>query len=375
MCVSLFLSANTSSNNVHLASNQKPNLRFIWNYQCYRFMIESSTFRDVRVKQEMIDVYKEKCLSMTDDSLRQIYLDHIEQFTEETIETNANSAINWYTKNSCFYRFVNEAFRKLNTCEIFHFRYLIAIIFNQLTKLSQIQKAQQTERFHCYRGQYLDRLLVEKIKEHCGHFLSFKSFLSTSTEKKKAKVFCSRHSDSHLKAVLFKITVDPEMAEDAIFADIHTVSAYRQEKEILFSVGTIFRIDSVTYDESDNKYRINLSLCNKSEFLINEYIQRTYPMEEDLETRAILFGKLYMDMGEISLALKHFLDSLEHLPCSNRRHRAIYLNNIGICYRRLKIYQDAKECYKQAIQIYKTLDDGERGLSFVYHNVSSIDKV
>jgi hypothetical protein len=58
---------------------------------------------------------------------------------------------------------------------------------------------------------------------------------------------------------------------DIIFADIRDLSQFPQEEEILFSIGTIFRIKSVKFNVKKKLYQIRLLLTPLDQLTVIKY--------------------------------------------------------------------------------------------------------
>ena len=84
------------------------------------------------------------------------------------------------------------------------------------------------------------------------------NIISTSKEEDIAKRFCFGRTKENHESVIFEIDIDMTSKQSIAFADISHVSRYEDEEEILLSVGSVFRIESVKFDEIKNLYRILL---------------------------------------------------------------------------------------------------------------------
>jgi hypothetical protein len=90
----------------------------------------------------------------------------------------------------------------------------------------------------------------KKMEQNNGGLLSFNNFLSTSMHKQVSLVFArSARDDPDLTGILFQIEIDPSISS-TLFAALDDISFYSDmEKEILFSMHTIFRINGMTQIE------------------------------------------------------------------------------------------------------------------------------
>ena len=120
---------------------------------------------------------------------------------------------------------------------IFLFRTYISDIYNAL------KNNQSTDSIRVYRGQMISNTELETLKQRCGQFISVNPFFSTSTNYQHALSFLdiSRQTDG-LEEVLFDIDADPKRVIAKPFADISSHSQYKDESEVLFMLGSIFRL-------------------------------------------------------------------------------------------------------------------------------------
>jgi len=101
-----------------------------------------------------------------------------------------------------------------------------------------------------------------------GGLMSFNAFLSTSTDRDISYIFAdSSQHDPELIGVLFEITIDDASISLAPFANIEHVSYYSLEKEILFSMHTIFRIGEIKQIDDNNQrlWQVKLTLTNDND--------------------------------------------------------------------------------------------------------------
>ena len=87
--------------------------------------------------------------------------------------------------------------------------------------------------------------------------------------------------NSDLIGVLFQITVDSSILSNP-FANMNKVSHFQTEKEILFSVHSVFRIGQIIQmDENNRIWEVNLSLTSDNDpqlhALIEHIRDKTFP--------------------------------------------------------------------------------------------------
>ncbi|CAF1118927.1 unnamed protein product [Rotaria sordida] len=117
--------------------------------------------------------------------------------------------------------------------------------------------------------------------------------------------------------VLFEIDADPTMATTKPFADISPFSQFPRESEILFMLGSIFRLKSIHRPGNSQLWIIRMILCSDNEHELKHvlmHIKQQYGSETvDLRT----LGRLLSEMSKFDLAEKYFIRSLEQLPLND----------------------------------------------------------
>ncbi|CAF1371145.1 unnamed protein product, partial [Rotaria sp. Silwood1] len=180
-----------------------------------------------------------------------------------------DKAIEWYTKDSFFYRLLNGALRSENFEVIYKFRSFIADLHQQLKTMHQNyvdQLFSSTDKnvFEVYRGQLLPKREFEKLKKNINGFVAMNTFLSTTTHKSIALMFSGNGENRpELESVLFVIKMKQTYLTEP-FADISVASNMIDENEVLFSIGSIFRIDSI-HALSETQWHIDLSLVTHND--------------------------------------------------------------------------------------------------------------
>lgn len=105
--------------------------------------------------------------------------------------------------------------------------------------------------FTTYRGQALSLTDFDKLKQRQGGLLAFNSCFSTNTIREIATAFFKHiHNRDNMMSTLFTIKVDPGVGS-AVFAEVQGYACYPDEKEIIFSMNTVFRIDDVRLTLTD----------------------------------------------------------------------------------------------------------------------------
>ncbi|CAF4338925.1 unnamed protein product [Rotaria magnacalcarata] len=75
--------------------------------------------------------------------------------------------------------------------------------------------------------------------------------------------FSTIFSIDNLEPVLFEITADPHVTTNKPFADISIFSEFNGESEVVFMLGSIFRLDSVRRSSDHKLWVIQMTLCSE----------------------------------------------------------------------------------------------------------------
>ncbi|CAF1529349.1 unnamed protein product [Rotaria sp. Silwood1] len=221
---------------------------------------------------------------------------------------SSDKALWWYTRESFFYKTLNTVLRTKNIHLMFLFRTYMLDIYHQLKDF------QAKDRLQLYRSQMISSDELINLEQCCGQFISVNSFFSTSTNEQKALSFLKRsHVTDNLKPILFEIIADPTVINTKPFADISQYSAFPNESEILFMLGSIFRLESVKRNSDDQVWIIRMVLSSDDEHDLKQVLM---DMKEQLgggETNLQTLGRLLSEMSRFDLAEKYFIRFLKQL--------------------------------------------------------------
>jgi tetratricopeptide (TPR) repeat protein len=214
-------------------------------------------------------------------------------------------AIRWYTRDSFVSKMINKALRTQNIVIIYKFRFLIQDIHKQLKELQQqerlLSSKKSCDRF-CfegelyfvgetifYRGQFMALNELNRLKENIGGLVSLNTFVSTSVNCDVVLVYLDTEgTHKRFKSVLFEYIIDPTISllDLPPFANISGVSNMSDEAEVLLSIGTVARIESITmYEHHHQVHVIRLRiLCPHKNAIINEFESN---LLEDLRSKNV----------------------------------------------------------------------------------------
>ena len=128
---------------------------------------------------------------------------------------------------------------------------------------------------YLYRGSVINKIEIDKIKYHIkigkiSNVVVFaKAFLSFSENKDKALNFCGKSDENRVRCLYILENNKNNLHESN--ADIQNISAFPNEKEILFFPGSSFIIKNLKQLD-DNKIEITLHYNGKFK---EKYLQKT----------------------------------------------------------------------------------------------------
>ncbi|CAF1197322.1 unnamed protein product [Adineta steineri] len=224
----------------------------------------------------------------------------------------------WYTRESFFYKTLNAALRTQNIHMIFLFRSFIYDIYRQL------QKYQSKKFVGVYRCQLMSIDELDGLKNNIGQYISINSMFSTSKQRTTALFYLgdiTTKIDS--ERVLFEIDADPKIVTTKPFADISKHSDFPNESEVLFMIGSIFRLNNIKRN-GDQIWIIKMTLCNDNEHDLKQVLMYMKQQIENEEINLRTLGNVLWEMGKFDLAEKYFIRLLKQLPSDDPLHISLY---------------------------------------------------
>ena len=297
-------------------------------------------------------------------------LETIKEFEQKY---RAQEVIWWYTVECFLYRMLNEALRLLRADIIVNMGFFIRDLHKRIEFLQTKQLDQYGRQpFLVYRGQKLSNNALERMKKTKKGLMSFNNFLSTTIDKSIArKHIRDQILETNTVSILFIMTIDPKRATTP-FAYIAKESYYKEEeKEILFCMNTVFRIDKITPDQSDEHLVIvELTLTSDDDKELDDLAQQ---IEKDIhgDTGYKRLGKLLIKVGQLNKAEELYQVLLKQ--STTLEEKAYYYYQLGW------IKDDQKE-YKQALKYYtagldieeKIFSPTDPSLTSSYHNIGLV---
>lgn len=157
---------------------------------------------------------------------------------------------------------------------------------------------------------------MNRLQKSVGDFVSMNSFFSTSRDRQVAGAFFlgTSISDDPI-GVLFEIEIN-ENTITKPSADISMMSYFEGEEDILFALGTVFRIMTVEYKDHDAMWIIRLKLCSDDDNELKAIFAQLRSEVIPNEDRVTFYSLAYLlwKIGKFDKAAYYFNLLLTTLP-------------------------------------------------------------
>ncbi|UJR11695.1 hypothetical protein I4U23_015876 [Adineta vaga] len=277
-------------------------------------------------------------------------------------------SILWYTKECFLFKMLNKALWTPEPDVIYRLRYFLRHLHGQISIYAQSQR-DHLSKMIVYRGQSMSTNEIEKLKKNIGGFLSFNNFLSTSFNRRVAETFLFGCPSG----VLFEMEIDPTIQK---FPFVNTkeltyLGDSDFEQELLFSIGSVFRILKI--EKQNHFYRVRLKLSDDVDERLANYAMIT--REETRTTHSFLsLLKLMDELGQYG-SVDRFAQMLEDdIGISlNLNLRGSILHMFGIIYLKRGQYKDSLDYFDRSLNVYLTfLSADSAKLSPTYACIGSV---
>ncbi|CAF4659100.1 unnamed protein product [Rotaria sp. Silwood2] len=281
---------------------------------------------DEYAKQQLIDTCeKYYCNSKYD-------LNMIEHFRATF---KPEDAIKWYTTNCFLFRLLNQALRTEDVNLLFAFRYYIIVLCKALA--DEKQKLSSNTHLKLFRGQKLAVTEFESLQKCIGTYITTNGFLSTSLDADVALMFAG-HGDPCPESyciILFEIRVNTSV-ESIIFASIDSESDFIDEKEVLFSLNTEFKIESIDYDDQRQLWIVRMIASTDGSRYVNDFLESARTEEKNIFTPLAYYGHIiWYEFQQLEQGEKYFQTLIKTLPADHPELSIIYYE-LGSLYQKKK---------------------------------------
>ncbi|CAF0951715.1 unnamed protein product [Didymodactylos carnosus] len=254
---------------------------------------------------------------------------------------------------------------------LFKLGFFIRDLHEELRNLQNSSTTRLGRTITVYRGLGIPNKEFEGLQKKVGGLLSMNSFLSTSAQEDVALHFARRSLNrSDTTPVLFEMVIDTEKCRQP-FSNIKTVSDFSSEDEILFSMGTVFRIVSIEKLKKEGVWNVKLELNGDEDIelsVLTKHINHVLGESHNLNT----LGTLLIIMGENTKA-EQYLQMLLDDTSLDQIARATTYNNMGLVYKNQGDYEKALKYYEKSLEIKLiSLPPNHPDIATTYNNIGLV---
>lgn len=263
----------------------------------------------------------------------------------------SKDCIQWYTRETFVYKMVNKALRTEDVQQLHIFRFYIndlSMALAQEYKNKEKDESNDEVATMVYRGVRLRMMELEQFQSNEGKLISINGYLSASHLRNIAVMFAindTTRTDS--LPVLFEIECHDEESDCSVFADIAKFSDYPHEQEVLFDLGSVFKIETVSKDE--DIWKVYLRTTGEGKEIARQYVEET-KNEMQGNSVAILFGSLMTRMGQYQRAETYFKQLLRDPENENLAH---IHNQLGLVHQAKAEFDQAMNHFDLANKMMK----------------------
>ncbi|CAF4232341.1 unnamed protein product [Rotaria magnacalcarata] len=284
-------------------------------------------------------------------------LNQIEEFGRSYC---SNDAINWYTRDFFLYRTINRALRTEDILVLYTYRFFIIDMCKRLEELKESMTIRYPSSFHVYRGSKLSREEVEQLR--AGDLVATNGFFSCSRSLEIAQAFIgidpitgispSEGREDRQQYAIFEININLTETPDIVVADVSDESVAPQENEILFSLGTTFAVQQVTYDDEHHVWHIELILSTEVNHINQQYKKFIRDKLQEYDA-TMFFGNCLGDiLGDYHGAMRFFYRQLRIKPIDDEcRPNTLY--HLARIYRCIGLYSQAINYFRRAMLLQR----------------------
>jgi hypothetical protein len=314
-------------------------------------------------RKQMIDFCRQTCAIQTTQ------LPIIDEF-ETTF--HPSRSFFWYTRECFLYEMINKALRQPDPVALYKLRYFIRHLHNQISWTAFLNGVLE-KTLEVYRGQGIRTSEFNRLKNGVGGLLSFNNFLSTSASRKVGLYYAERAKlMSDEVSVLFSMEIDPKLRK-CPFTSLGEQSYYRDdEQEILFTAGTVFRIQSVNQMNAD-QWEIHLSLSEDTDEVLAYYTKK---MRDQTKSNHPLISltRLMDELGQYKM-----LDTLADIFTEdetmfyNPISAGGFQRALGNAYHSAKNLKKGLDCLQNALSLFlQKVPENHFSLSPTYNNIGNV---
>jgi tetratricopeptide (TPR) repeat protein len=311
--------------NIH---GNNPNDQFIHSQLLIDYLLK--TKNNSTIDTQFFTLCKTEC---AEDNLQ------LKNFEENSSSKNI---LWWLTKDKFLSKIITKSLQTRNIDLFYSSRFFIHDINQQL----QSNKCATT--IHVYHSHAVTNEEFEQLKNSVGKLISINTFFLTTFQRDKSLL--SLKQTNNQQKILFEIQADPSIDRVKPFADIRTFSYSTKQSQILFMLGSIFRIINV-YQQNDI-WICQMNLSSRTDPDLKTIFEQISKEDEDSGTDLLAYGNLLARIGLYDDAEKYYQHILNELPANHEDTHVCYRNLGNVAYLK-KEYDKSLEYHSKSLEIKK----------------------
>lgn len=336
------------------------------------------------------------------------YGNNSDEFEEFQKDYSSDRSLWWLTRQAFLSRWLFKAMKMENIRLLLFLRFFMADVKQQL------ERTRISSSIRVYRAQLLRKEEVDSWMKSIGDFLSIDSFFITSFNREQTRSILSSASlPDETEKVFIEINANYRMDKNNLFSNISSVSSHPERGDIVFAMGSIFRLIHIDRD-IDGIWNVQMNLCASKDhqlqialeekreqlgivhgdrlsfgFLLEDmkkfdqaeqyyrYVLKHIPKDHEDVTRCYhALGELMQNKGDYDGSIKWYEQSLaidRQMSREDDPHMAIGYNSLAAAYSRTGDYTLALEIYEKSLKILRNaLGEDHLDTSMCYNNMGII---
>jgi tetratricopeptide (TPR) repeat protein len=253
-----------------------------------------------------------------------------------------DQAMWWYTKDTFLFRLVNKALLTEDIEAFYTYRFYIADLCRCIAENSKCLRGKSDcTLYKVYRGKKQSQEEIQRLKDSIGQLIAANGFLSATRSRLVADIFAGVGEEQTInpdfESVIYEISVDLK-EQHVTLADLKPYSQFEDEEEVLFDLASVFKIESLKFDNDTKVWICRMSPSNKGADIAKEYVEiKRIPINND--NVIIVLGDLLFDMGEFNKSKIYFEKLNDRMP-----------QNVNVLFGLGRAYFDLHTDYDKALE-------------------------
>lgn len=322
--------------------------------------IQSQLIIDYLLEIQLNETNKTPLVSLCKDKYKnnETELRIIQEFQHTYSSTRS---LSWYTRNCFLNRILTKALQILNISLLLNCLFFIRDIQQQI-ELNQSSSIHQV-----YHAQLITKEELGILYKSLGQFILINTFLSATSDRQQAvSMLQDSETSGDILKVLFEIDTNPQVHGIKSFADITSLSYSSNTKEILFMIGSIFRLDNLSHDKT-GIIIISMSRYTKPIF---DYLKNEY--DPNSKKTILSLGHMLWKFNRFNDAEKCYHHLIEHLPDKHQTISKCY-HALGNLASNRNDYKISLEWHEKSLDMKKnTLSESDPSLAYSYNSIGAV---